>query len=309
MIHHVFACKSNIGDWLSARGIQSLLQPHAIAEYFCDEPFIEETITRLRHVEPADTIVIGGGGLFMDYFSPFWRSFREIGSRVPFCIWGVGFCDLKATPSTADERLIGEICSMSRLTIVRDALTKQRLCNYALPDPVACPSIVVTHRPEIEARGLLHVIHYEIVGQRAYENMHAIAQQFASETSRQYRQTDNTIGSDTEVQLQQQLDRYRSSDLIVSSRLHGCILGLAFGRKVLAVSGDHKIDAFMRSAGLEDWVCSPEDTHGIESRLRRLHEQPAVTEFLHRVRELNSLIGKQVRDIVVHESITVESLK
>ena len=40
MIHHVFANRSNIGDWLSARGIQALLGPQRVMEHLCDEPFV-----------------------------------------------------------------------------------------------------------------------------------------------------------------------------------------------------------------------------------------------------------------------------
>ena len=40
MIHHVFANKSNIGDWLSAQGIQTLLHKYCgrekVLEHFCD---------------------------------------------------------------------------------------------------------------------------------------------------------------------------------------------------------------------------------------------------------------------------------
>ena len=95
MIHHVFANRSNIGDWLSARGSQSLLQLLEVEEHLCDEPFVDETLSRLSQAGPDDLIIIGGGGLFMDYFEPFWRGFQTIAERVPFCIWGVGYCDFE----------------------------------------------------------------------------------------------------------------------------------------------------------------------------------------------------------------------
>jgi len=40
-----------------------------------------ETLARLSAVGPNDCIVIGGGGLFMDYFEPFWRGFDQIAQR------------------------------------------------------------------------------------------------------------------------------------------------------------------------------------------------------------------------------------
>src|ERR1043165_8456109 len=105
MIHHVFANKSNIGDWLSAQGIQRLLGVPVI-EHLCDEPFVPETLEALRELKANDLIVIGGGGLFMDYFVPFWEGFREIASRVPFCIWGVGYCHIKREDSRPPPSLL-----------------------------------------------------------------------------------------------------------------------------------------------------------------------------------------------------------
>ena len=71
MIYHVYANQKNIGDWLSARGIQSMLEPHPVRELLCDEPFVPKTIEILGQAGPDDLVVIGGGGLFMDYFAPF----------------------------------------------------------------------------------------------------------------------------------------------------------------------------------------------------------------------------------------------
>src|SRR5687767_15929839 len=125
MIHHVFANRSNVGDWLSARGIQSLLAGHEIREYLCDEPFVFETLAALRKADAhEDLIVIGGGGLFMDYFEPFWRGFREIAERVRFGIWGVGYCDIKRENSRPDLSLIEEIVSRAEFCYVRDELTR-----------------------------------------------------------------------------------------------------------------------------------------------------------------------------------------
>src|SRR5205823_8029379 len=77
-LYHVFANRSNAGDWLSARGIRSLLDAPAVTELLCDEPFVPETLERLSSAGPGDLIVIGGGGLFMDYFEPFWRGFGPV---------------------------------------------------------------------------------------------------------------------------------------------------------------------------------------------------------------------------------------
>ena len=143
MIYHIYANRSNIGDWLSAKGIQKLLSPLKITECLCDEPFVGETIKRLSQASSQDLIVIGGGGLLMDYFEPFWKKFEPIADRVPFCIWGVGACDLKDEKSLPDKSLIDRIVKKSKLCIVRDELTRTFLSTCDIPQPVQCPSVAV----------------------------------------------------------------------------------------------------------------------------------------------------------------------
>ena len=89
MIYHVYANQKNIGDWLSARAIQLLIGGGPVVELFCDGPYVKQTLAVLANAGPGDLVVIGGGGLFMDYFVPFWEGFLPIAPRVRFCI---GWC-------------------------------------------------------------------------------------------------------------------------------------------------------------------------------------------------------------------------
>ena len=139
MIYHIYANRSNIGDWLSAKGIQKLLTPFEITECLCDAPFLEETMERLNNATKKDLIVIGGGGLLMDYFIPFWERFKPIADRVPFCIWGIGYCDLKNEPSLPPGNLVEGIINKSKFCIVRDELSRSYLPNCNLPNPIPCP--------------------------------------------------------------------------------------------------------------------------------------------------------------------------
>ena len=61
-VYHVYANRSNVGDWLSARGIQALLAPLPVTELLCDEPFVPETIERDRivNVHQARTATLLG---------------------------------------------------------------------------------------------------------------------------------------------------------------------------------------------------------------------------------------------------------
>ena len=297
MIHHVFACKSNIGDWLSAQGIQSLLAPMPITEHLCDEPFIAATLDRLSAVDEHDLILVGGGGLFMDYFSPFWEGLAPIARRVPVCLWGVGYCDLKSAPSRTATSVLQNIVRDSRMIIVRDRLTREQFADQELPEPIACPATVMLEPPESPGIGLLHVVHYDVVGHAVYELMDAVASAFADRTARPYRYTDNQIDAGDAQQLAGLIRRYAEADLVLTSRLHGCIIGLAMGRKVLAVSGDQKIEAFMDSVGLAAWVLEPKRIDRLPELLETLPSQASVQDDLQQVRRANTAVATQIRQL------------
>src|SRR4051812_49204116 len=193
MIHHVFACKSNIGDWLSARGIQSLVSPERVTEYLCDEPFVEATLERLRAVAPNELIIIGGGGLFMAYFAPFWEGLSRIAHRVSFGLWGVGFCDLKRELTRAPEALLRNMVSRSRFCFVRDELTRNYLAAPELPSPVPCPAMAAIEWSDRQGQGVLHASHYGDVGPKAYEVMSSVITDFSRRTGRACGETDNQI--------------------------------------------------------------------------------------------------------------------
>lgn len=295
MIYHVYANQSNIGDWLSAIGIQSLLAPAAITELFCDAPFVADTLAVLAGASMDDAVVIGGGGLFMDYFTPFWEGVRSIMSSVPVYLWGVGYCDLKSEPSRAPTALLAEIVARSRLCFVRDELTRRYLADCQLSDPVPCPSLCVVDPPVQAGHALLHVDNYTTAGAEAFDAMDATGRQFAGQSGRPYLRTNNRIQPSSRDDLKATLERYAQADLILSSALHGCVLGLAMGRKVLAVSGDTKIEAFMQAAGLGDWVLGIDELDRLEQALQSLPEQPLRPTYVLAARQANAEIAARIR--------------
>ena len=294
MIHHVFANRSNIGDWLSAIGIQKLLGDVEVTEHLCDAPFVDDTLSALAQASEEDLIVIGGGGPFMDYFEPFWEGLLDVAGHVPFVIWGVGYCDLKREPSRASRSLMDAVASRARLCVVRDDLTHRHLAGCSLPTPVPCPSLAAVDRTIEPAFGLLHVDNYSTAGADVYEAMEERGRAFANTTGRYLRKTNNRIDSGNRAALVETLAKYAASDLVLSSALHGCILAVAMGRKVLAVSGDWKIEAFMEAAGLGAWVLAQEDTDRLPSLLDRLTTQPDRGEFVLRSRTANEVVAAHV---------------
>lgn len=261
MIYHVFANRSNIGDWLSAKGIQKLISPYPVTECLCDQPFVEETMQILSNATENDLVIIGGGGLLMDYFIPFWEAFNSLADRVPFCIWGIGYCDIKHEPSLPPNTLIEDIVQKARVCVVRDDLSRSYLGNCSLPEPVACPSINVIDTLVETGRDVLHVVNYSTATPAAYEAMCAITKAYAENKGIVYRQTNNLISKGNERELEQLLTQYKKCGIVVSSALHGCIIAVAMGLKVIAVSGDWKIDAFMEVVGLKGWLLNTNETH------------------------------------------------
>jgi hypothetical protein len=279
MIHHVFANKSNVGDWLSAVGIQSLLAPLEVREYMCDGPFVPSVIAALSRASEEDLIVIGGGDLFMDYFTPFWEGLLTIANRVPFCIWGVGYCDEKREPTCISGDLLADIIRRSQFTVVNDELSRSHLAHCPLPEPVACPSMNVIS-PQPSEFGLLHVDNYTTAGADVFEAMDASGREFARLTGRPYQRTNNRIPGGDQSALVDTLRKYTKSDLVLSSGLHGCVIALAMGRRVIAVSGDRKLESFMQAAGLSEWVLDISAVDRLKEYLPELPSQLPPNEFI-----------------------------
>jgi polysaccharide pyruvyl transferase WcaK-like protein len=292
--------RSNIGDWLSAKGIQKLLSPLPVTECLCDEPFIEETMQVLSNATERDLIIIGGGGLLMDYFIPFWEAFKPFADRIPFCIWGIGYCDLKEEHSLAPAALIEGIVNKSRLCIVRDELTRSYLPGCDLSTPVACPSINMIDAVTVKGADLLHVANYSTAGAATYDVMCEAANEHAKAHGIIYRETNNIVSKNDEQGLNNILEIYRRSGIILSSALHGCIIGIASGLKVLAVSGDRKIEGFMASIGLSEWVLDTSEVNKVPQYLDKIGNQNWPGDRLKDTREKNQQVAEKIRTFLGH---------
>ncbi|OJF14712.1 polysaccharide pyruvyl transferase family protein [Couchioplanes caeruleus] len=297
VIHHVFANRSNAGDWLAAQGIQSQLVGVRVVSHLCDAPFVRRTLHVLKRAGPDDLVVIGGGGLLMDYFAPLWTGLAALSDRLRYCLWGLGAVDLKREDSRLDPDLPRAVAGRALLCRVRDEHTRRLLGGPRLPSAVSCPSVLMLRRSRRHGWGVLHVDNLTTVGEAEYEAMGRAAVRFAARTGRAYRETNNLHRDGDAAGLERVLDLYRWSDVVVTSRLHGCIIAVATGRRVVAVSGDWKIESFMTAAGLGDWVLPQEQVDRVPELLCHLDEQPDAAPALARARRAHRHIGARVRDL------------
>jgi hypothetical protein len=302
VIHHVFANRSNAGDWLAARGIQRLLTGERVVSHLCDAPFVRQTLRSLNRAGPDDLVVIGGGGLLMDYFAPFWTGLATLSGRVRYCLWGLGAVDLKREDSRLDPGLLRDVAVRAELCRVRDEHTRRLLGGPPLPPAVLCPSLLMLRRAGRPGWGVLHVDNLTTVGEAEYEAMGRVAARFATHTGRAYRETNNLHRDGDAADLARVLGLYLACDAVVTSRLHGCVIAAATGRRVVAVSGDWKIESFMTAIGLGDWVLPQERVDRLLELLCRLDEQPDPGPALARARRAHRRIGRQVRDLAARRS-------
>jgi hypothetical protein len=194
-----------------------------------------------------------------------------------------------------DAGLLAEVAERALVCVVRDELTRDLVPTVDLPDPVPCPSVVAVAGRRRRGNDLLHPNNYDNVGEAWYERVGALLREEAEARGVRYRETSNRIEPGRVDELEANLGLYEASELVVASALHGCILGLALGCRVLALSGDHKIESFMAAAGLSEWVLDLEDGDQLAPRFAALPEQPEVSDFIAGAVAANAEVAEQVR--------------
>jgi polysaccharide pyruvyl transferase WcaK-like protein len=144
----------------------------------------------------------------------------------------------------------------------------------------------------------LHVDSYTTAGAEVFDYMDAQGKAFAQSTNRPYRRTNNRIESSSKPALATTLALYTGADMVISSGLHGCIIAVAMGRKVLAVSGDYKIEGFMELAGLGDWVLDIGEVHALPELLVKLPTQDPCEPFVMEAFQANQAVGAKIIDLL-----------
>jgi len=304
----------NIGDHLAARGIEVALGLPVRALP------VEGNVAlspMLRQLSADDAVVVGGGGLFKGSFDSFWRTLlSSLDRRVPIVVWGVGVCDVVGRDTVGDRWLHGEIARRSIACAVRDEQSADGLPGDV--QIVACPAHLAVrelfrgaHR---SCETLLYLEHPELleaisqrVGVRTVgTKLAAQISHLATASGRRFDAFDNRVARRRDDRwlsgrvatrapgVPRYIRRVRNSavlaavsqhylpaDLIVTSRLHGAIIGFALGKPVVALSGDRKIDSYFGEVDLPEYVtASPEELPALAESFRT---QPSVVVHVDRI--------------------------
>ena len=307
MIFHIYADETNIGDLVSALGIKKSLgirntRNFVFKEYMekygdswhsvmCDE--IQ------KNAKLTDLIVIGGGGLFHACFENFWKEFLEREYKTETYLWGIGNCEIKDESTLLPRQLIEEIMIKTTILSVRDQRTAAWISHARSIKIIGCPSlsyfgnsrhfkssrqITPTRMLYVKHEGLEKVFDKEIT---------AHIEKIASDNNFELKMINNFIPS--ALYKNELLDNYSWADVIITSRLHGCIIGYAYAKKVIAISNDHKIDEFMLAINSHEYVYTPREFLDSDVFIQEIRNQIIDRKYLIQTIFQNKLIGLRIK--------------
>jgi hypothetical protein len=250
-ILHVFANKSNIGDYLSALSIKKYLC-RKTEDVLIDEHYFNRYKHSISTFTSKDIIIVGGGGVLKHNFFPFWDLLIKNYCGYKLIIWGVGECMPKHDLDTKmPDNIYKSISKIASLVSVRDVLTQRRFIENGLnPIISGCPSTTIASSwPINNKKYLLHVIHPELIKSRLpewRETCRTLSKRYGLKYIELFhRGTSNFLIRSLYLKLIKQL--YMHSGMIISSRLHGVIIGSTRGVPVIPISNDMKINSYWKN--------------------------------------------------------------
>jgi hypothetical protein len=293
---HIYSAANNIGNYLPVLGIWDLMGDEYDTWNAHDSAIDFDFIN-----QNYGGVIIGGAGLLHRAFEGFWRRFITQ-CEIPAVTWGVGTC---IKDSERELRTDDRSVSMS---VGREALSKCVLVSLRDPMTVdwygigpahiaACPTIhyLASHQSRQRTRRgaqgdrVLFSSHPSLVGE--------------SETDRIVERA-RTIWPDLSVTNNMQrrraglhdiIEQYRSSSLVVSTRLHGAIIAFGLDLPYIAIARDDKIRSFATYYGGGVVLESDDDLRGAvedaRSAERRASSLSEVREFADTARAWASSLG------------------
>jgi len=306
MLYYISANKVNIGDFLSNLGIRKLLGVQGINLY-CDRPYIERTKKVIRGAQSNDVFILGGGGLFKDYFMPLWNEIYRNRKQLRYVLWGIGINETKRPslkhilsqkfmPKTIFLKKWKEIVRNSIISSFRDENTYRyfRRMNNSFKTGYPSINFILDHKRNLPKRMLIHSWNQYLLKDAEVETMQKITDVLAYKLDLEKVYTNLMIKGISE--LHEWLDRYSSAHITVSSSLHGCILALSLGSKLIAVSRDWKIEGFLQTVNLEEAICNIDE---IEKKAKHIELQKDVSKRIEKIKKENEYFAQEVKKLIL----------
>jgi len=307
MLYYIFANDINIGDLISYYGIKKLLKLEGMC-LFCDKYYVRNTKKILKRAEKDDFFIIGGGGLFKDYFMPLWNQIYKNRKNTNYILWGIGLNEDKIDDSHLHRYIKNikkrnnmikwyDIVKYSKISSFRDLNTYKYFSNISNIHLTGCPSInflldYYKLNDKKNKKYLLQSCHTTLLNRNEKRYLDNMLPKIAKKMSLEYIYTDNNLNN---LDFENILNVYKSSEITVSSRLHGCIIALCFGSNLLAISKNWKIEGFLNLIKSNDVIC---DFYELKNKLSNIKNQKKAFNKLNEIKKNNINFSKKVLEII-----------
>jgi polysaccharide pyruvyl transferase WcaK-like protein len=294
---YIYANKRNVGDYISHKGVEQIVGEDGPST-FCSSVYLkrmESTLDKYKKRNPNCLLVIGGGGLFQSTFNDFWEI--VLSKKMKYCVVGVGINKMSGRKEMPTE-LLQQVIASSSYTIVRDKQSSDRLASSAKPDSFSmslCPSVNYFNNEfwnpnPLDNSVLLHVVHPSDLRLAGADRI-SIAnnlKKIAKALALQYVEHTNMSSNHKKC-----LKNIHNAKIVVSSRLHGCIMAYGMGVPFLPLYCDHKMKSFVSTHtnvfGIEAKLA--EQPHYLSESINRVFEtfNPSLTDVNAKVKQTSSL--------------------
>lgn len=262
---YIYADATNVGDYISHLGVREVFKKDGPSLYAAGS-CLGETKAWLNFAgkNKNNVLIIGGGGLIQHCFEAFWET--VLASGFPYVLYGVGACSMKGVRHPINRNLLARIASSATHIHIRDFYTKELFeglggKKVTLGECPATDFIRSWYQKNKVVRGgkeqpvLLNVIHDFDLSQSGVDVAQycQIVKEVCVNLGFKYSQTNN-IHKNFEMLLKQ----YEEADIVISSRLHGCIIGIGMEKQVIAIDCDDKIKNYLHTHYSNPTIIAPQ---------------------------------------------------
>jgi len=250
MIYYACANNINIGDYFSMLGVKDAVKLDGSELFFekSNPPFSE----KIKLLKEDDHLIIGGGGILKDNFEKYWLEIlkNQKEKKYKIYIFGIGVCDHKnvSKSTVLNSNILNQIFSSSEINFLRPPI------NFDNKNIIEtfCPSILHVNKKYYSKKitskeQLLYVSHESLVGKDNNLKIINILKEYCTKNKLEYTEVNNISKTQKETDII--IEKYLNSKFIVTTRLHGYIIGTALRKNVVSISKDYKIDGFAKSIG------------------------------------------------------------